>query len=180
MSSVITVRMPDALAERLEPLKGQMNVSEICRNALESKIQMYEAIEQALSDEDVMRGLVDRLKIQKKEASDRSYSMGEEDGKDWAIKEATYQELGKWGRRNTRHYRTAETPWEAELPDDIDPYTGDPLVEIKFPDSKTARRHLDTRRKECENENQPFELDLYRYGFMDAVKAIWSKVEGEL
>ena len=63
-----TISIPDRLAERLEPLKDHINVSEICQRALEARIETYERIA-ALSEEDVMEKLVQRLKIQKQEST---------------------------------------------------------------------------------------------------------------
>ena len=178
-----SISLPDDFVERLEPLKAHINISQICHAALEAKVQTYEAIEQALSDEDVMRGLVKRLKLQKAEASDRSYAQGREDGQKWAIREASYQELGYWGPRNTRHCRPPQNSWEYEYPsfhDFIDGQDPVPVIEVFFPESNTAEQHISARRQFAERNNQPFELHAYRTGFLDAVMGIWDRVEQQL
>jgi hypothetical protein len=164
---------------RLEPLKGQINISQVCQVALEAKVQTHEAIEQALTDEDVMRGLIQRLKIQKGEANDRSHAQGQEDGKNWAIREATYQELGSWGRPNVHHYRAPKNIYEADVSAAFDE-TGEIMFEISLPDSRAAIRYLDTRQKAAESEDQPFEFPSYQAAFLDAVREVWNQVKGEL
>lgn len=174
-----SISLPDDFVERLEPLKAHINISQVCHAALEVKVQTYEAIELALSDEDVMRGLIERLKIQKAEASDRSYAQGLEDGKYWAIREATYQDLDRWGIRHIRIYRVPETAEEFDAPSTRDP-AGNPLIEILVPDSPTAEQHFRSRGEAADREGQPFEFRAYRTGFLDAVQGIWSKVKAEL
>ena len=178
MPDVITVRIPDDLAGRLEPLKGRINISEVCRAALDVKAKTHEAITQALSNEDVMNGLVQRLKIQKAEANDRSYAMGQEDGQTWSIREASYQELGSWGP-NVTHYRDPKTEWEYNLSSSYIDGEG-PLFEIQFPESPTAVAHLKSRIKAAQDEDQVFEALSYHTGFKDAVREIWDRIKSEL
>ena len=177
MPSVITVRIPDDLAQRLEPLKSNINISEICRSALESKAQTHERIQEALSEEDVMKGLVKRLRIQRAEANDLSYHNGQVDGQHWAIREATYQKLQRWGQ-NTTLYRDASEPWEFDMPDSYD-WNGDPLVVDMFP-TGTAEKLLDACRRNMEKDSQVFELRAYQIGFVEAVREVWSQVKEEL
>jgi len=178
MANVVTVRIPDDLAQRLEPLKGNINISEVCRSALEAKAQTHERIQTALSEGDVMIGLVQRLKIQKAEANDRSYAQGQEDGQTWAIREASYQELGSWGA-GTHHYRDPKNEYEWNISHTY--FDGDgPLYEIPFPEGPTAQAHLKSTRTAAEDENQVFEILSYHTGFKDAVREIWNQVKGEL
>ena len=179
MPDVITVRIPNDLALRLEPLKGLVNISEVCRNALEAKAHVHEQIQAALSEEDVMKGLAQRLRIQKAEANDWSHRSGEEDGRIWAIKQATYQELDRWGPVGKTLLRPPRNWWEAEnLIYQEDP-DGNPFVEDMFP-SGTAQECLDARRESAQDEKQVFEYEAYRSGFLDAVREVWRQVKGEL
>ena len=178
MSGVITVRIPDDLEKRLEPLKGRLNVSDVCRVALEAKAKTHEAIERALSEEDVMKGLIERLRVQKAEALDRSYAQGREDGQNWAIRDATYEQLDRWGERVER-YRPARNVEEADSS-----YTfssdGDPLIKLEFPEERTAQVYLDSRRDSAGRDNHVLERRVYNLGFLDAVCELWNKVKDEL
>ena len=172
-----SISLPDDLAERLEPLKGQINISQVCQIALETKVRVHEQIQAALSEEDVMKGLVQRMRIQRAEANDLSYLLGQEDGQHWAIREATYQELHRWGPDRTL-YREPRDEWEFQ--DALIRYDGGPyLVEDTFP-SGTAQQLLEKRRLAMENNAQVFEPQAFQMGFLASVRAVWSQVKEEL
>lgn len=172
-----SISLPDELVARLEPLKGQINISQVCQIALEAKARTHEQIQAALSEEDVMKGLVQRLRIQRAEANDLSHHYGREDAQNWAIREATYQELQRWGPNRTL-YRDPKNHWEWEMPDTLDP-DGNPLVKDVFP-TGTAEKLLGARRVAMEKDNQVFETRAYQMGFLDTVREVWSQVKEEL
>lgn len=174
MPKVITVRIPEELAQRLDPL--HINVSEICRNALESEARTHENIEDALSQEDVMKGLIQRLKLQKASADATGYHQGQEDGQEWGIRQATYKELQYWGPNRTM-YRAARNLWEAESPDGYDDDQNPVVVDV-FP-TGTAQSRLDVRRQAAEKANQVFETKAYQLGFLASVREVWTQVQDE-
>lgn len=182
MPSVITVRIPDELAQRLEPLKGNINISEICRSALDAKARTHEQIQDTLSQEDVMKGLVQRLMIQKSEALDLSNTRGAKNGWDWAIRIANYAELDRWGpRRSSKLLREAvyskdwwlmDSGMYEETPD------GTLLVEDEFPDS--ALDILASTRIDAQKQGWVFEYAAYKPSFLNAVHEVWDQVKDKL
>ena len=173
-----SISLSNDLIERLKPLKKQLNISGICQTALESKVHLLEQIQIALSNEDVMAGLIERLKVQKIEALDQSRAWGEEDGQQWMIRYATYQDGKKWGGR-TRHFRPARNKYEREHSADFSEH-GYQGFEIFIPEDDETRNFLETRRKQSEINDLPFEIQPYSVGFRDAVRAIWTQIEKDL
>ena len=88
-----SISLPDHLVGRLQPLRQQINLSHICRAALEAKLQTHEQIQIALSEPDLKAGLIKRLKLQKAESDHQSYHSGGDDGLRWAFRQATYAQL---------------------------------------------------------------------------------------
>jgi len=61
MGQRVTIAVPDALFERLQPVKQQFNISAICQEALEMAVLMEELKLQATADQN----LVERLRAEK-------------------------------------------------------------------------------------------------------------------
>ncbi|MFC1944487.1 hypothetical protein ACFLX5_03210 [Chloroflexota bacterium] len=77
------INVPNDLIERFKPLKATHNLSQICRDAIQSRVEAYEkAVAQADSDE--MQVVVDRLASDylKKTVLDWQ-AIGRDDAKDW-------------------------------------------------------------------------------------------------
>ena len=172
-----SISLPDDLVERLEPLKGQINVSNVCQMALEGRIRVHEQILAALSNEDVMKGLVERLRIQKSDAIDQSRAW-KEDGKDWMIRHATYQEGELWGTV-TFIDRPARNQFEYDTPDGWDE-GGQPIIELFMPDDAAAASLFAERQKYAGSNHLPLERGAYSTGFRDSVREIWNQIKDEL
>ena len=173
-----SITLPNDLMARLEPLKSEINISLTCQIAIEAKVKVHERIRAALSREDVITGLVDRLKIQKAEAVDQSYAWGSEDGEQWIIRHATYEAGRRWGQR-TRRFRSARNQRELDAARPIGEY-GDLQVEMLLPEDDATAKYLKARRELSESNDLPFEIQPYSEGFRDAVRAIWTQIEKEL
>ena len=124
-----------------------------CRNALELKIITHERIEAVMSEQDVMRRLVERLKIQRASSIQWSYSRGREDGLKWAINEADYSALVRLVQGNL------------SANDCVDYY---------------SEEYYDKPRADAELALEIYDDDAYLNGFEDAVLEIWEQVKGEL
>lgn len=154
-----TISIPDPLAARLEPLKDHINVSEICQRALEARVQTYERIA-ALSEEDVMEKLVQRLKIQKQESTQWSTKQGAEDGQHWAISDATYAEIVKWSDRGM-----LDNPYIDDLP---------------LPDSAHDEESYNDLRELADDCGEVLDDQAYARGFLEAVGEVWLQVENKV
>ena len=156
-----TISLPDSLVTRLEPLRDRLNVSEVCRTALEKTVNTYERIQQTLSTEDRMTRVVERLKLQRQEPLDASYDMGLEHGEAWAIDNASYQQFRTW---SFYHHNPIE--WY-EMGEESHPFPKD--------DSSAS-----AYRQKAATSLVPFEWHWYAVGFLDAVCEVWEQVKGRV
>ena len=62
----IGVNIPNELMKRLEPLKPELNISQVCRDALEAKAENHERMQARLAN-DAIGPAIDRLLEQEKE-----------------------------------------------------------------------------------------------------------------
>ena len=85
----MNISVPDPLYERLDRLRDRVNASKVCASALEKELDMIEG-RTAPADPDIER-LVQRLLGSR----ERWYDRGREDGKRWAVSEATREQLYK-------------------------------------------------------------------------------------
>lgn len=60
------INVPNDLNERFKPLKATYNLSEICREAIKSKVEAYEKA-MAQADSDGMQAVADRLAVKNRE-----------------------------------------------------------------------------------------------------------------
>jgi post-segregation antitoxin (ccd killing protein) len=86
----ITVYLPEPLAERLDGTN--LNVSAVCQQALKVELDRAQAL-QALRTDDRLAAARARLAETSGETEEEEYEKGKEDGREWAIEEATHKEL---------------------------------------------------------------------------------------
>ena len=58
----ISVSVPEELLARLEPMKEQIDVRQVCRDALERRIQTYERAATVQADTLDLEALIERLR----------------------------------------------------------------------------------------------------------------------
>ncbi|MGH2368332.1 MAG: hypothetical protein ACRDI2_09035, partial [Chloroflexota bacterium] len=83
----LNLTIPDSLYERLERLRDRVNVSKICAIAVERELDMLEG-RTTIADPRIEQ-LIQRLQS----AQERWRQRGREDGTNWAIEQATREEL---------------------------------------------------------------------------------------
>ena len=152
-----TISLPDALVERLEPLKTRINVSEICRTALETRVANHERIGEFEGDE--MEQLIERLRIQKQQAEPVCYSLGAEKGREWAIKEASFDDLVYYTNPGSH----ARAHGELEFPGDLD-----------------TEHYWDDLRQYVDGMGKFYDPDAFKKGFRDAVDDVWNAVKDKI
>ena len=77
------INVPDDLLDRLKPFKTSINVSQICRDALEAQVAAYERAYARVEDDD-MEDLIQRLRLEIAGREVDWESLGHEDAKVWA------------------------------------------------------------------------------------------------
>ncbi len=129
----IGINIPKDLHQRLQPLKGSINISQICREALEARVDKYEEFVGWLDSEhakEAIAGICDK-EMQRKAIVEVDWeTIGYQDAKDW-VQGATLPDWDYWNRcRNHpdrsnqnfiwlhgRHVRSSKTRGEFVTPD---------------------------------------------------------------
>lgn len=88
----ISISIPDELAERLEPVKDHLNVSQVCRDALEQRVITFEAAADSPEDEGGTQSLAGRFREEHRLDEEKMASMGRRNAASW-LRAATYKEL---------------------------------------------------------------------------------------
>lgn len=83
------VSLTKELRKRMDSVKGQVNWSEVARNAFESKLAEIERTKGTNVDQE----LIDRLRKSKEEAENEDYQTGWNDGQVWAKDYADFRDL---------------------------------------------------------------------------------------
>ena len=146
-----TISIPDELVKRLEPFKDELNVSEACRNALTARVDFLERIHEAISKENEMDGMIERLKAEKVELLDWVKDAGQIDGQEWALKYASYNDLLQLSEAT---------------PDNFDPDSlGDYVEQVQ---------------DHAREQGEIFDHEAYFTGFIEAATKIWEQAESKV
>jgi len=92
VSKIISISIPEKLHERLQKLKGQINVSKLCQDAIEKEVKKKEAFLKRIHKSPKTDKIIERLSKEKEESSGLVYERGKLDGEQWA-KIAHYDDL---------------------------------------------------------------------------------------
>jgi hypothetical protein len=107
----IGINIPDKLYERFKPLKSTHNISQVCRDAIESLVRAYEtALTQA--EIDGVQVVADRLWIQYSKESILDWQdIGRENAKKWTA-QATLEDIEDLLHNYLVHQRLGKQPEE--------------------------------------------------------------------
>ena len=153
--SRISVSIPDELIARLEPIKDRINVSQVCREALERRIASFERAAQQHAEDIDLEGLVDRLR------------------EDRAIVGGKFERLGRRnaaGWLGTGTYLEVRTIAENHNSSNMHGYR---LPRAAF---RTMKRDMERERLDCEGVHAV----AYKTAWLDYVKAVWAEVVNRL
>ena len=118
----IGINVPNELLQRLEPLKPELNISQVCREALEAKASSYERMRERLGDPAVQQAM---RRVWEREQEFRAIitvdweQLGYEDAVAW-VQAATlqdWQDLHKRQEFLRRQGRPESAPIPPRLPD---------------------------------------------------------------
>ena len=118
----IGINVPNELLQRLEPLKPELNISQVCREALEAKASRYERMRERLDDPAVQQAM---RRVWEREQEFRAIvtvdweQLGYEDAVAW-VQAATlqdWQDLHKRQEFLRRQGRPESAPIPPRLPD---------------------------------------------------------------
>ncbi len=170
----ISISIPDELAARLEPVKDHLNVSQVCRDALEQRITTFEGTADPRGDESDLQGLASRFREEHGLAQEQWASLGSRNAVAW-LSAASYLEL-------------------KGVIDEGDPSRG--IRKYKLPhaafrimkrEMRRANGDRETRGANGDRETRRADGDLegsaavaYKTAWLDYVKAVWVQVEVRL
>ena len=96
----IGINVPKELHQRIQPLKGTMNISEICREAIEARVKKYEEFAGWLDSENAKQVVAEicEKELERKAMVEVDWeTLGYRDGKEWAAA-ATIADWDYWNR----------------------------------------------------------------------------------
>ena len=148
----ISVSLPDELLERLEPVKGNLNVSQVCREALEKRLTAFERASVIQQPESLdLEGLINRLREER------------------ALAEGGFEQLG---RRNAAAWLTSVPYLELKVvagngrAGSIDKYK---LPHAAF---RMMKRDMEEAKASCDGTYAV----AYKTAWLDYVRAVWAEV----
>ena len=151
----MSVSVPDELTARLEPFKDQLNVSQVCREALERRV---DALERAavLQGEDLdLEGLGRRLREDRELFEGRFERLGRENAANW-LNSVPYLELRGVGEH----------------------HNGVKMEDYRLPRAafSTMKQHMETAHASCDGAPAV----VYKTAWLDYVRAVWAQVVEEI
>ena len=125
----IGINIPDDLMKRLEPLKPELNISQVCREALAAKAESYERAIAELNEDDTKSALerASSEEIRRLSLLDVNWAeLGYQDAVAW-VKAATWKDWNHWRSIQDLLQRQNRPAW------DIQPRLFDRLAkEVKY------------------------------------------------
>ena len=146
----ISISIPDKLMAKLEPMKDGINVSQLCREALERRVA---AFERASGYEDLdLDGLVKRLRDERSSEASKFEDLGKDNAGRW-LNSVSFLELKE----------VAENPSSPNMPRYKLPHTAFEIMKQDMVEAKVS----------CENG----QALAYKTAWLDYVRSVWAQVE---
>ena len=144
----VSVNIPDDLVARLEPVKHRINVSQVCREALERRTT---SVERAPEDAGDLEGLIERLRDEREAIEGRFEQLGRRNAVSW-LSTASYTDV-----KHIAESRTPSTMEQYGLPT-----TGFSMMK---PDMGEAKVGLDG-----------LHAIAYKTAWLDQIQSVWAGV----
>ena len=147
----LSISVSDEIMARLEPLKDQINVSQVCREALDRRVDAFERVTTLQGDDLDLDGLTARLREERE------------------LVEGTFQKLG---RRNAATWLS--TGSYLEIKGLIENHNGVDMSKYKLPKAafRTMKRDMDEASVSCYGAH----AIAYKAAWLDYVRALWATV----
>ena len=151
----ISVSVPEELLARLEPMKETINVRQVCRDALERRIQAFERAAKVQTDTLDVEALIERLRDERGLVEGRFEELGRHNAESW-LGAAAYLEL------------KAVTESNGALR----------MEKYRLPSSsfKTMKRDMEKERVTVEGP----QAVTYKTAWLEQVRTVWTQVIEQL
>ena len=150
----ISISLPDKLMGRLDPIKESINVSQICREALELRVTAYERAANRNGQDLDVKGLVRRLREERELVRGKFEQLAKSNANAW-LGAASYLEIKSAvanGNHDLRKYKLPRAAFGMMKQD---------MEELKMG---------------CDGP----QAVLYKTAWLDSVKAVWTEIAGQL
>ena len=151
----ISVSLPDELLARLEPVKEKINVSHVCREALERRIDGFERAAILQSEELDILELTDRLREERALVEGKFEAQGRRNAATWVVG-ASYLELRKVGENHDSFK----------------------MERYKLP--RAAFRSMKNDMEEATVSCEGVHAVAYKTAWLDYVRAVWAQVTEQM
>lgn len=151
----ISVSVPEELLARLEPVKDRINVSQVCRDALERQIQTLERAATVEADTLDLEALIERIRQERLLVEGRFEELGRHNAETWMVT-APYLELKA----------VTETNGAVQM------------GRYRLPSSsfKTMKRDMENEKVTVEGP----QAISYKTAWLDQVRTVWTQVLDQL
>ena len=151
----ISVSVPEELLARLEPVKEQIDVRQVCRDALERRIQAFERASTVKADSLDLEALIERLRDERGLVEGRFEELGRHNAETW-LGTAAYLELKAVNETNgALRIETYRLPASS---------------------FKTMKRDMEKERVSVEGP----QAVTYKTAWLDQVRTVWTQVIEQL
>ena len=147
----ISVSLPDELLARLEPVKEQINVSQVCREALERRVDGFERAAILQAEELDIAELTERLREERALVEGKFEALGRGNAAAWVVG-ASYLELKK-------------------VSEDDNSFK---MEKYKLP--RAAFRSMKIDMEEARVDCEGVHAVAYKTAWLDYVRAVWAQV----
>ena len=151
----ISISIPDRLISRLEPIKNGINLSQICREALEQRVAAFERSAERNGQALDLEGLVARLREERDLFGGKFEQLGGDNAAAW-LATASYLEIRSAAENNSssnmRKYKLPRSAFQA------------------------MKQDLEHAGLDCEGSH----ATVYKTAWSDYVRSVWAEVVDRL
>ncbi len=147
----ISISLPDKLLAKLEPIKDGINVSQLCREALEQRVATYERVASNNGNDLDLDALVNRLRAERDLFGGKFEQLGRNNAAAW-LASAPYLEIQNIAARNE----------------------SDGMKKYKLPNVafNVMKQDMQVEKLSCDGT----QAVVYKTAWLDYVKAVWSEI----
>lgn len=151
----ISISLPDSLLAKLEPIKDGINISQLCREALEQRVAAYERAANREGQELNLDALVQRLRGERELFGGKFEQFGKNNAATW-LSTASYLEIQSIAERGH----------------------SDGMPKYKLPRDafKTMKQDMQGMKLSCDGP----QAVVYKTAWLDYVKTVWSDIVEQL
>jgi len=147
----ISISLPDSLMAKLEPIKDGINISQLCREALEQRVAAYQRAANRKGQDLEFDGLVHRLREERDLFGGKFEQLGQNNAAAW-LTTASYLEIQSIAEHN--------------------PSNGMHKYKLPRVAFNVMKQDMQEVKLTCDGP----QAVVYKTAWLDYVKAVWSKV----